>query len=37
MTLERQIDGETYGGYTDAEDYYFAQACDIYVDRVRVD
>ncbi len=37
VTLERQIGGETYSGYTHAEDYYFVQACDIYVDRVRVD
>ena len=36
VTLEREIDGETYSGYTDAADYYFLQSCDIFVSRVRV-
>lgn len=36
VTVEREIDGETYSGYTDAAEYYFEQGCDIFVSRVRV-
>ena len=36
VTVERKIDDETYSGYTNVAEYYFAQGCNIFVSRVRV-
>ena len=36
VTVKHEIDGETYSGYTDVAAYYFAQNCNIFVSRVRV-